>query len=165
MALRRIRLEGDPILRKKSRPIDEINDRIQVLLDDMVETMRDAEGVGLAAPQVGVLRRAVVIDVGEGPIKIINPEIIDEEGTKIDIEGCLSVPNKAGKVERPERVKIKYINEDGEEVILEGEGLLAKAICHEIDHLDGILYTDKVIEYVDLTAEEDEVTLEEEEES
>ncbi|MFY9214146.1 MAG: peptide deformylase [Tissierellaceae bacterium] len=165
MALRRIRLEGDPILRKKSRPIDEINDRIQVLLDDMVETMRDAEGVGLAAPQVGVLRRAVVIDVGEGPIKIINPEIIDEEGTKIDIEGCLSVPNKAGKVERPERVKIKYINEDGEEVILEGEGLLAKAICHEIDHLDGILYTDKVIEYVDLTAEEDEETLEEEEES
>lgn len=165
MALRRIRLEGDPILRKKSRPIDEINDRIQVLLDDMVETMRDAEGVGLAAPQVGVLRRAVVIDVGEGPIKIINPEITDEEGTKIDIEGCLSVPNKAGKVERPERVKIKYINEDGEEVILEGEGLLAKAICHEIDHLDGILYTDKVIEYVDLTAEEDEETLEEEEES
>lgn len=165
MALRRIRLEGDPILRKKSRHIDEINDRIQVLLDDMVETMRDAEGVGLAAPQVGVLRRAVVIDVGEGPIKIINPEIIDEEGTKIDIEGCLSVPNKAGKVERPERVKIKYINEDGEEVILEGEGLLAKAICHEIDHLDGILYTDKVIEYVDLTAEEDEETLEEEEES
>lgn len=165
MALRRIRLEGDPILRKKSRPIDEINDRIQVLLDDMVETMSDAEGVGLAAPQVGVLRRAVVIDVGEGPIKIINPEIIDEEGTKIDIEGCLSVPNKAGKVERPERVKIKYINEDGEEVILEGEGLLAKAICHEIDHLDGILYTDKVIEYVDLTAEEDEETLEEEEES
>ncbi|MFY9285566.1 MAG: peptide deformylase [Tissierellaceae bacterium] len=165
MALRRIRLEGDPILRKKSRPIDEINDRIQVLLDDMVETMRDAEGVGLAAPQVGVLRRAVVIDVGEGPIKIINPEIIDEEGTKIDIEGCLSVPNKAGKVERPERVKIKYINEDGEDVILEGEGLLAKAICHEIDHLDGILYTDKVIEYVDLTAEEDEETLEEEEES
>lgn len=165
MALRRIRLEGDPILRKKSRPIDEINDRIQVLLDDMVETMRDAEGVGLAAPQVGVLRRAVVIDVGEDPIKIINPEIIDEEGTKIDIEGCLSVPNKAGKVERPERVKIKYINEDGEEVILEGEGLLAKAICHEIDHLDGILYTDKVIEYVDLTAEEDEETLEEEEES
>lgn len=165
MALRRIRLEGDPILRKKSRPIDEINDRIQVLLDDMVETMRDAEGVGLAAPQVGVLRRAVVIDVGEGSIKIINPEIIDEEGTKIDIEGCLSVPNKAGKVERPERVKIKYINEDGEEVILEGEGLLAKAICHEIDHLDGILYTDKVIEYVDLTAEEDEETLEEEEES
>ena len=165
MALRRIRLEGDPILRKKSRPIDEINDRIQVLLDDMVETMRDAEGVGLAAPQVGVLRRAVVIDVGEGPIKIINPEIIDEDGTKIDIEGCLSVPNKAGKVERPERVKIKYLNEDGEEVILEGEGLLAKAICHEIDHLDGILYTDKVIEYVDLTAEEDEETLEEEEES
>lgn len=156
MALRKIRLEGDPILRKKSRPVDEINDRIKILLDDMVETMDDADGVGLAAPQVGVLRRVIVIDIGEGPIKIINPEFIEEEGSFIDIEGCLSVPNKAGKVERPERVKIKYLNEDGEEIVLEGTGLLAKAICHEIDHLDGILYTDKVIEYVDLTARDDE---------
>lgn len=164
MALRKIRLEGDPILRKKSRPIEEINDRIKILLDDMVETMNEAEGVGLAAPQVGILRRAIIIDVGEGPIKIINPELIEEEGSFIDVEGCLSVPNKAGKVERPERVKIKYLNEDGQESILEGTGLLAKAICHEIDHLDGILYTDKVIEYVDLTAKEDEDDEVEEEE-
>ena len=160
MALRRIRLEGDPILRKKSRPVEEMNDRIKILLDDMVETMEDAEGVGLAAPQVGVLRRIVIIDIGEGPMKIINPEFIEKEGTYIDIEGCLSIPNKAGTVERPERVKIKYLNENWEESILEGTGLLAKAICHEIDHLDGILYTDKVIEYIDLTAGEDEEDIE-----
>lgn len=162
MALRRIRLEGDPILRKKSRPVEAMNDRIKTLLDDMVETMEDAEGVGLAAPQVGVLRRIVIIDIGEGPMKIINPEFIEKEGTYIDIEGCLSIPNKAGTVERPEKVKIKYLNENWEESFLEGTGLLAKAICHEIDHLDGILYTDKVIEYIDLTAEEDEEDIEEE---
>ena len=156
MALRKIRLEGDPILRKKSRPVEEMNERIKTLLDDMVETMNDAQGVGLAAPQVGVLRRVVIIDVGDGPIKIINPEIVEEEGSYIDIEGCLSIPDKAGKVERPERVKIKYLNENWEESVLEGTELLAKAICHEIDHLDGILYTDKVIEYVDLTEMEDE---------
>ena len=156
MALRKIRLEGDPILRKKSRPVEEMNERIKTLLDDMVETMNDAQGVGLAAPQVGVLRRVLIIDVGDGPIKIINPEIVEEEGSYIDIEGCLSIPDKAGKVERPERVKIKYLNENWEESVLEGTELLAKAICHEIDHLDGILYTDKVIEYVDLTEMEDE---------
>ncbi|NLN14157.1 MAG: peptide deformylase [Tissierellia bacterium] len=157
MALRRIRLEGDPILRKKSRPVEEINERIKTLLDDMVETMNDADGVGLAAPQIGILRRVVVIDVGEGPIKMINPEIIEVEGSRIEIEGCLSIPNKAGTVERPERVKVKYLNEEGEEIILEGTGLLATAICHEVDHLDGILYTDKVIEYVDITAEDEEI--------
>ncbi|HZK01152.1 MAG TPA: peptide deformylase [Tissierellaceae bacterium] len=164
MALRKIRIDGDPILRKVSRPVEEMNDRIQELLDDMVETMNDAEGVGLAAPQVGVLRRIVVIDIGEGPIKIINPEIIEVDGKRIDVEGCLSVPNKAGKVERPERVKIKYLNENWEESILEGTELLAKAICHEIDHLDGILYTDKVIEYVELTAEGEIVSGEDNEE-
>ena len=156
MALRNIRLEGDPILRKKSRPVEGITDRIKILLDDMVETMNHADGVGLAAPQVGVLRRAVVIDVGEGPIKMINPKFIETEGKYVDIEGCLSVPNKAGTVERPERVKIKYLNENWEENILEGTGLLAKAICHELDHLEGILYTDKVIEYVDIVTEEEE---------
>ncbi len=156
MALRKIRLEGDPILRKKSRPVEDMSERIKILLDDMVETMNDAQGIGLAAPQVGVLRRVVIVDVGDGPIKIINPEIIEEEGSYIDIEGCLSVPDKAGKVERPQRVKIKYLNENWEESILEGTDLLAKAICHEIDHLDGILYIDKVIEYVDLTEMEDE---------
>jgi len=154
MALRKIRTEGDPILRKKSRPIDEITDRIKTLLEDMEETMRDAQGVGLAAPQVGILRRAVVIDVGDGIIKMINPEIIDTKGAEIDVEGCLSIPGIAGTVERPEYVKVKFLNEDGEEVLLEGEGLLARAICHEIDHLDGILFTDKVIEYVDAEVEE-----------
>lgn len=156
MALRNIRLEGDPILRKKSRHVENMNDRIKVLLDDMVETMNHADGVGLAAPQVGVLRRIVIIDIGEGPIKMINPEFIETEGSYIDIEGCLSIPNKAGTVERPERVKIKYLNENWEEIILEGTGLLAKAVCHEIDHLDGILYTDKVIEYVDIETDEEE---------
>ncbi|MDR7869888.1 MAG: peptide deformylase [Tissierellaceae bacterium] len=161
MALRKIRIEGDPILRKKSRPVEEMNDRIKILLDDMIETMHDADGVGLAAPQIGVLKRIVVIDIGEGPIMIINPEIIETEGSYIDVEGCLSVPNKAGKVERPERVKIKYLNENWEETVLEGTELLAKAICHEIDHLDGILYTDKVIEYVELVNDEAEVEEEE----
>lgn len=156
MALRKIRLDGDSVLRKKSRPVEEMTDRIRTLLDDMVETMNNADGVGLAAPQVGVLRRVVVIDIGEGPIKIINPEFVESEGSYIDIEGCLSVPGKAGTVERPERVKIKYINENWEETILEGTGFLAKAICHEIDHLDGILYTDKVIEYIDLEEEKEE---------
>ncbi len=156
MALREIRLLDDPILRKKSREITEINDRIRILLDDMVETMKEAEGVGLAAPQVGVLRRAVVIDVGDGPIKLINPEILETKGEIIDVEGCLSIPGRSGKVPRPEWVKIKYLDIEGNEKFLEGTGLLARAICHEIDHLDGILYIDKMIEEVTLE-EDDEV--------
>lgn len=146
MALREIRLDGDPILRKRSKEITVINDRIKILLDDMVETMKEANGVGLAAPQVGILRRAVVIDVGEGVIKIINPEIIQTNGAVIDLEGCLSVPNLNGKVERPEKIKLKYMDENGETKIIEATDLLARAICHEIDHLDGILYTDRAIE-------------------
>lgn len=149
MAIRQLRYEGDPILRKKSREITEINDRIIVLLDDMLETMYENEGVGLAAPQVGVLRKAIVIDIGEGPIKLTNPEIIEEDGEVIDVEGCLSVPDRSGKVKRPERVKVKYVDETGEEKIIEGTGLLAKALCHEIDHLHGILYIDKMIEETD----------------
>lgn len=156
MALRPIRLDGDPVLRKKSRAVDEINDRVLTLLDDMVETMADANGVGLAAPQVGVLRRVIVIDIGEGPIKLINPEFVDRTGTQIEVEGCLSIPDLAGTVERPERVKVKYLDENGKEQVIEGTDLLARALCHEIDHLDGILYTDRVIEYVDLEDEEDE---------
>lgn len=156
MALRNIRLDGDPILRKKSKVVDKIDDRIITLLNDMVETMEDANGVGLAAPQVGVLRRVIVIDVGEGPVKLINPEFIENEGNYIDVEGCLSIPGVAGTVERPERVKVKYLDENGEMQIMEGTDLLARVLCHEIDHLDGILYTDKVIEYVDLEDEEDE---------
>lgn len=148
MALRQIRYENDPILRKKSREITEINDRIKILIEDMAETMYENEGVGLAAPQVGILRRAVVIDVGEGLIKLINPEIIEKDGEIIDVEGCLSVPGRAGKVKRPEHVKVKYFDLNGEEQIIEGEGLLARALCHEIDHLNGVLFIDKMIEEV-----------------
>lgn len=156
MALREIRFSEDPILRKKSKEITEITERIKILLDDMVETMNKAEGVGLAAPQVGILRRAVVIDIGEGPIKLLNPEIIEVNGEVIDIEGCLSVPGRSGTVNRPEWVKIKYMDLEGKENILEGNGLMARAICHEIDHLDGILYIDKMIEEVELEEDEEE---------
>ncbi|NMA87439.1 MAG: peptide deformylase [Tissierellia bacterium] len=155
MAIRQIRVDGDPILRKKSREVKEINDRIKILLDDMVETMYENDGVGLAAPQIGILRQLVVIDIGEGVIKLVNPQIIEKDGEIIDVEGCLSVPERAGTVIRPEWVKVKYLDELGEERILEGEGLLARAICHEIDHLNGILFIDKIIEEV-YTEEEEE---------
>ena len=148
MAIRQIRYSGDPILRKNSREVTEINDRIKILLEDMVDTMYKYDGVGLAAPQVGVLRKVVVIDIGEGIIKLINPEIIEAHGENIDIEGCLSVPNRVGTVKRPETVKVKYLDEQGEEKIMEGTGLLAKALCHEIDHLHGILFTDNMIQEV-----------------
>lgn len=148
MAIRRLRYVNDPILRKKSREVTKIDDRIKILLNDMVETMYENEGVGLAAPQVGILRKVVVIDVGEGILKLINPEIIEKEGESLDIEGCLSVPNRTGKVLRPERVKVKYLDIDGKEKNIEGTGLLARALCHEIDHLNGILFIDKVIEEV-----------------
>lgn len=154
MALRNIRIDGDPILRKKSRKIEEVDDRIRILLDDMVETMQYADGVGLAAPQIGILRRAIVIDIGEGPIKMVNPQIIDKDGLEIDIEGCLSVPGKSGTVERPVNLKVKFLDENGLEKTLEGSKLFARAICHEIDHLNGILFTDKVLEYVYLEDEE-----------
>lgn len=144
MAIREIRTDSDPILRKKSRIIQDINDRIILLLDDMLETMYDANGVGLAAPQVGILRRAVVIDIGEGPIKMINPKIISKNGEIEDIEGCLSVPGYSGNVIRPEKVVCNYTNEKNENVKLEASDFLARAICHELDHLDGVLYTDKV---------------------
>lgn len=143
MAKRIIRTDEDPILRKKSRKVDKIDDKILVLLDDMVETMYDANGVGLAAPQIGILRRIVVIDIGEGPMKLINPEITFTEGEEEDLEGCLSVPGYNGLVKRPEKLICKYTNENNENIELEAEGFLARAICHELDHLDGILYTDK----------------------
>ncbi|MBC2578977.1 peptide deformylase [Clostridium sp. DJ247] len=144
MALRTIRKYGDELLRKKSRKVDVIDERILTLLKDMEETMYKAEGVGLAAPQVGVLKKVVVIDIGEGILKLINPEIIFAEGSQRDVEGCLSVPEQQGEVERPAKVKVKALNEKGEETIIEGEGLLAVALCHEIDHLDGILFIDKI---------------------
>lgn len=148
MALREIRKIGDEILRKKSRVVEKIDDRIKTLIEDMVETMYKANGVGLAAPQVGILKRVVVIDIGDesGVFKLVNPEIIEQEGIQVDVEGCLSIPNQGGKVERPERVLVKALNENGEEVRIEGKGLLAVALCHEIDHLNGVLFVDKVID-------------------
>ncbi len=145
MAIRQLRYEGDPILRKKSRKVEIIDDKIKILINDMVDTMYKEEGVGLAAPQVGILKQVVVIDIGEGPIKLINPEIIEREGECIDLEGCLSIPGENGNVNRPKRVKVKYTNLEGNEVTIEGIDLLARALCHEIDHLNGILFIDRVI--------------------
>ncbi|MGP1442284.1 MAG: peptide deformylase [Anaerovoracaceae bacterium] len=146
MALRNIVKVGDPILRKKSREVGEITERIRILIDDMIETMNDAEGVGLAAPQVGVLKRIFVVDVGEGPIVLINPEIIEKSGEQTGSEGCLSVPDRSGEVTRPNYVKIRGLDREGNEVEYEGTELLARAFCHENDHLDGIIYTDYVKE-------------------
>ena len=144
MAIRSIRTVGDECLTKVCKEVKEINDRTRILIEDMIDTMYEAEGVGLAAPQVGILKRIVVIDVGDGPIVMINPEILERSGEQTDNEGCLSVPGKVGVVTRPNYVKAKAINEDGEEYIIEGEELLARAICHELDHLDGHLYTEFV---------------------
>jgi peptide deformylase len=150
MAIRNIRTLGDEILRKKCRPVETIDERTLMLLDDMAETMYDANGVGLAAPQIGVLKRIVVIDTGDGLIELINPEIIEVEGNIKDVEGCLSVPGKAGYVVRPQKVTVVALNRDGERITYTGEDMLAKAFCHEIDHLDGIVYVDKVTEYVEM---------------
>ena len=144
MALRTIRLEGDPVLNKVCKEVKEITPKIQTLIDDMLETMYEANGVGLAAPQVGILRRIVVIDVGEGPIVMINPTIIETAGEQTGDEGCLSVPGKAGEVTRPNYVKARFFDENMEENEIEGEELLARAICHELEHLDGHLYVEKV---------------------
>lgn len=149
MALRQIRLFGDEILRKKSRAVEVVDDRIRQILDDMAETMYNTEnGGGLAGPQVGILKRLVVIDMGQGLIKLVNPKIINQEGTQEVIEGCLSIPNKWGKLIRPAKVTVQALNENGEEIVLTGTGDLAKCFCHEIDHLEGILFTDLVIEYI-----------------
>ncbi len=142
MALRKIVQTGDDILRKKCKPIDEVTDRIRMLVDDMIETMHDAGGVGLAGPQVGVMRRLFVVDIGEGPLVLINPEIVETRGEQDGEEGCLSIPGRAGSVVRPEYVRIRGLGRDGEPVEYEGTGLLARAFCHENDHLDGVLYID-----------------------
>ena len=144
MALREIRVEGDPVLAKVCKEIKEVTPRIQDLIEDMIETMYEANGVGLAAPQVGILKRLVVIDVGEGPIVMINPRIIATDGEQTGDEGCLSVPGKAGCVTRPNYVKARFFDEEMNECEIEGEELLARAICHELDHLDGHLYVEKV---------------------
>ena len=157
MAIRTIREIGDEILTKTSKPVSKLTLRTKMLIDDMFDTMYESGGVGLAAPQVGILKRIVVIDIGEGPILLINPEILETEGEQTGEEGCLSVPGKSGVVTRPNYVKVKALDENMEEQILEGEGLLARAFCHEIDHLSGKLYVDLVEgELHDVTAAEEE---------
>ena len=135
---------GDPVLEKKCREVTEVTPRTKELIQDMLETMYDAEGVGLAAPQVGILRRIVVIDIGDGPIVMINPEIVETSGSQTGSEGCLSLPGQAGTVTRPNYVKVKAYDQDMKEYTLEGTEMLARAICHECDHLDGIMYVSKV---------------------
>ncbi len=144
MALRNLRFNGDELLRKKSKEVATIDNKIKILLDDMVDTMYANDGVGLAAPQVGILKRVVTIDVdGENIYRMINPKIISSTGEQIDQEGCLSVPDLKGNVQRPMNVTAVYTNENGEQVTLEAEGMLARCICHEIDHLNGILFIDR----------------------
>lgn len=148
MAIRTIRKEEDPVLRKISKPVAVIDEKIRTLVEDMIDTMYDADGVGLAAPQIGILKRVIVIDIyDETGVKVlINPVILSTEGEQCELEGCLSLPGKSGKVKRPTKVVAEGLNLAGETVQVVGEDLLAVALCHEIDHLDGILYTDKIVE-------------------
>ena len=145
MATREIRLSGDEVLRKICKPVKEINEKILILLDDMIETMHGANGVGLAAPQVGILKRVVVIEIEDELLELINPKIISKKGSVIDYEGCLSLPGESALVDRPEYVKVEALNRKGKTIIVEGEDLMAVALCHELDHLDGILYMDHAI--------------------
>lgn len=158
MAIRTIRVIGDEILYKECKPVKEMTQRVEELIEDMFETMYENNGVGLAAPQVGILKQIVVIDVDDGnQYVLINPEIIEEEGSQTGQEGCLSVPGKAGIVTRPQRVKVKALDENMEEFVLEGEDLLARAICHECAHLHGQLYVSLVEgELMDTTEEVEE---------
>ena len=157
MAIRTIRIQGDSVLEKKCREITEITPKIEELIEDMLDTMYEANGVGLAAPQVGILKRLVVIDVGDGPIIMINPVILETSGEQTGSEGCLSLPGKAGIVTRPNYVKARFYDENMDEYEIEGEELLARAICHELDHLDGHMYTEKVEGPLqDVTYEEEE---------
>ena len=149
MAIRKIiELGADDVLRKRCRKVERFDERLHTLLDDMAETMYANDGAGLAAPQVGLLKRCVVIDVGEGLIELVNPEIVSTEGEMTVIEGCLSVPGRSGRVVRPEKVTLKAQDRHGEAVEMTGEGFLAMAMCHELDHLDGVLYVDKMLEDV-----------------
>ena len=144
MAIRNILKMGEPLLNKKSKQVVDFNDRLHTLLDDMADTMYKEDGVGLAAPQVGVLRRAVVVDIGEGLIELINPVIVETSGEQTDLEGCLSVVDYIGEVTRPNYVKLKAQDRFGKDIEVEGEGFLARAFCHEIDHLEGILFVERV---------------------
>lgn len=157
MAIRTIRELGDEVLTKPCKEVTKMTLRTKILINDMLDTMYEAMGVGLAAPQVGILKRIVVIDIGDGPIVLINPEIIATDGEQTGEEGCLSVPGKAGVVTRPNYVKVRALNEEMEEIELEGEGLLARAFCHEIDHLDGKMYVELAEGGIhDVTYEEEE---------
>lgn len=149
MALRNIVKFGEDVLKKKCREVTVFDDKLWVLLDDMLETMNEANGVGLAAPQVGILRRVAVIDVGDGPIELINPVITSVKGKQREVEGCLSFPGQWGYVNRPAKVKVTAMNRYGKEFKVEGTELLARALCHEIDHLNGVVFTDLVDEMVD----------------
>ncbi len=156
MALRQIRIMGDEKLEKVCRPVTEMTPKLRQLVQDMLDTMYDANGVGLAAPQVGILKRIVVIDIGDGPIVLVNPEIIEQSGEQSGQEGCLSLPGQAGIVTRPNHVKVRAFDENMQEFELEGEELLARAICHECDHLEGIMYVRYVEgELFDVTEEEE----------
>ena len=161
MAIRKIiELDADPVLRRRARRVDRFDRRLKMLLEDMADTMYEADGVGLAAPQVGVSRRCVVIDIGEGLIELVNPELVESEGEVVDAEGCLSIPGRRCTVARPERVRVRGQDRRGKPVEIEGEGLLARALCHEMDHLEGILYIDKMIE--DVTDQQEDSEEEEE---
>ena len=149
MALRKILTDKDESLHRVCKPIDKFDDKLATLLDDMHETLDKAQGLGLAAPQVGVIRRAVIVDVGEGVIELINPVIIEQEGEQTTAEGCLSMPGEYGLTKRPMKVKVRAQDRNGEFFEISGEGLLAKAFCHELDHLEGILYKDIVIRMLD----------------
>ena len=149
MAIREIREKGDEILYKKCKAVVKFDEKLHILLDDMYETMQSRDGVGLAAPQVGILKRAVVIDVGDGKIELINPEIVEESGEQTGSEGCLSVPGVFGEVTRPNVVTVKAQDRDGKWFKITGKELLARAFCHEIEHLDGKLFLDRVIIFID----------------
>ena len=159
MAVRQIRVVGDEILRKRSREVTVIDDKIRTLLDDMLETLHTTrDGIGLAAPQVGILKRIIVIDLsaeeeGVGPYKLINPVIIKKKGEQVCREGCLSVPGKLGDVTRPKEVVVEALNENGKKITIKGKDLLAVVLCHEIDHLDGVLFIDKATEFYDAEEE------------
>lgn len=162
MALRNIVIEGDEILTKKAREVKEIDGRTIELLDDMIETMRANDGLGLAAPQVGVLRRIFVVEIDDELHELINPEIVELDGKQVGDEGCLSVPGLVGTVERPAYVKMKGLNRKGEETLVEGEGLLAVALCHEYDHLEGILFNTRATDLWEPTENFDQAEILEE---
>lgn len=145
MALRKIVTEGDDVLLKKCRTVEKFDSKLHTLLDDMIETLHDSGGVGLAAPQVGIMRRVCVIDIGDGVVEYVNPQIISTEGAHDVVEGCLSSPGEFGIVNRPQKVVAKAFDRNGNEFTIEGEDLFAQAMCHEFDHLDGVLFKSKVI--------------------